>query len=63
MTLDRADARFKILRLNHDILAAPDLSASQCAGHDSADSMQGKSAIDKQSRFSEIALCLDGCEL
>jgi hypothetical protein len=63
MTLDGADARFKILRLNHDILAAPELSASRCASRYRTDTAQRKSAIDKQSRFPEIALCLGGCEL
>src|SRR4029453_3911020 len=63
MTLDRANARFKILRLNYNVLAAPELSASQCASRYCTDTAQCKSAIDKQARFSEIALCLDGCKL
>src|SRR5947207_14931250 len=38
MTLDRADARVEIVRLNNHALAAMEMAASECAGHDRADS-------------------------
>ena len=51
------------MRLNDDILATTEWSITQRAGHDSADSVQRKSAIDKQARFSDVALRLHGRKL
>src|SRR5207253_9760420 len=63
MTLDWADARVEILRLNNHAFAATETPASECAGHDRADSAQYKGAINKQARLSEIALWLHGRQL
>src|SRR5438477_2110223 len=63
MTLDRADARVEILRLNNHALAAMETPASECAGHDGADSAKYESAINKQPRLSEIELWLHGRQL
>ena len=63
MTLDRADARVEFLRLNNHAFASMETPASECAGRDRADSAQYKGAIDKQARFSGIALWLHSREL
>ena len=51
------------MRLNDDALAATELSIIQRPGYDSTDSVQRKGAIDKQARFPEVALGLQGREL
>src|SRR5205807_8986137 len=56
VTLNRSDARFKILWLNNNVLAAPKFAASQRAGYNRADPSQREGAIDKQSRFADVAL-------
>src|SRR6266436_8764162 len=52
-----------MLRLNDDALATVKLPAGQSSSYDSTDSMQRKGAIDRQARFSEVALGLQGREL
>src|SRR5947209_14051554 len=58
VTLNRSDARFKILWLNNNVLAAPKFAASQRTGHNCADPSQREGAIDKQSRLADVTLRL-----
>ena len=51
------------MRLNNDALAALQLTASQCPGHDGANSAESEGSIDKQTRFSIITLWLHGRQL
>ncbi len=63
MTLNRADARGNILRLDDNVLASSEFSTRQRTGYDRADAAQRERAIDKQARFPAIALRWQSCEL
>ena len=56
MILNRADARWNFRRLDDDGLPAPQPSAHKRASHDSSDAAQNKRAVNRQSRFADIAL-------
>src|SRR5205823_5116989 len=56
MILNRANPRRNLRWLNHHSLSAPQRSPHKRAGHDSSDAAQDERAIDRESRFADIAL-------
>ena len=54
--LNRADARRNLPRLNYYRLSAPQPSAHKRASHDGSDAAQNERAVNRQSRFADIAL-------
>ena len=63
VTLNGADPRAKVLRLNSDALATIESPASEGSGDHRAYAAQCECAINTQARLTEIALCRHGCEL